>query len=88
MTMAMAAEGTSRHYHWWQIQRRHFNRMAQRYGYRDGAEPVIEHLVARTPGVIDAVTAELPPGFPADLAKAVFEGLSKSAEALARMPAN
>lgn len=88
MTMAMAAEGTSRHYHWWQIQRRHFNRMAESHGYVGGAEPVIQHLVASTPGVIETVTAELPPGFPADLAKAVFEGLAKSAEALARMPAN
>lgn len=86
ITMAMAVEGSNRHYHWMQIQRRHFNHMARKHGYSQGAEPIIERLVESTPQVIDQVGAQLPPGFPQSLADAIFKGLSAAAQALGRAP--
>jgi hypothetical protein len=41
----MAVKGAHRHDHWWQIQRRHFNHMAQKYGYSQGAVAQIQHLI-------------------------------------------
>jgi serine/threonine-protein kinase HipA len=86
LTMAMAVEGANRHYHWGQIQRRHFNFMARKHGYNLGAEAQIQHLIEATPGVIQEVCKQLPADFPQSLADAVFTGLTFSALALSRMP--
>lgn len=86
LTMAMAVEGTNRHYHWWQIQRRHFNHMARKHGYSQGAEAQIQHLVEETPRVIQTVSRQLPTDFPPSLADAIFRGLTDSALALSQMP--
>ena len=85
LTMAMAVEGSNRHYHWWQIQRRHFNHMARKHGYSQGAEAQIQHLIEATPRVIQEVSKELPPDFPPSLADAIFNGLRSSALALSKM---
>lgn len=86
LTMAMAVEGTNRHYHWGQIQRRHFNFMARKHGCNLGAEAQIQHLIEATPGVIQAVCKQLPADFPQSLADAIFMGLTSSALALSSMP--
>ena len=86
--MAMAVEGTNRHDHWWQIQRRHFNHMAQKYGYSQGAETQIQHLIEATPRVIEAVSEQLPADFPPSQADAIFSGLAASALTLSQMPAS
>lgn len=86
--MAMAVEGTNRHDHGWQIQRRHFNHMAQKYGYSQGAEAQIQHLIEATPRVIQAVSQQLPADFPPSLADAIFSGLTASALTLSQMPAS
>lgn len=88
LTMAMAVEGKSRHYHWMQIQRRHFNHMARKYGYSQGAEAQIQHLIEATPRVISEVSAQLPAGFPLQLADAIFTGLLASARLLSHAPEN
>jgi serine/threonine-protein kinase HipA len=86
--MAMAVEGTHRHDHWWQIQRRHFNHMAHKYGYSQGAEAQIQHLIEAIPRVIEAVSQQLPADFPPSLADAIFSGLTASALTLSQMPAS
>ena len=88
LTMAMAVEGANRHYHWWQIQRRHFNHMAQKYGYSQGAEAQIQHLIGATPRVIEAVSQQLPADFPPLVADAIFSGLTAAALTLSQMPAS
>lgn len=88
LTMAMAVEGTNRHYHWWQIQRRHFNHMARKHGYSHGAEAQIQYLVEETPRVIQEVSSQLPADFPQSLAVAVFKGLAASALLLSQMHEN
>jgi len=85
--LAMAVSGKNRHYAFRDIQRRHFNAMAPRCSYGRDAEPIIQRLIARTPGVIERVSGELPEGFPARVADRIFEGLRRTVAALEAMPA-
>lgn len=84
--LAMAIIGKNKHYRIADIQRRHFNSTAVKCFLRNDAEDIIERILQRTPGAIDAVAKRLPAGFPDQVANAVFDGLSKSAEHLSTMP--
>lgn len=86
LKVAMAVAGHNRHYHWLQIQRRHFNHMARQHGYSQGAEDLIQALIEATPRVVAEVSGHLPADFPVAVAEAIFQGLSTSAQALSRMP--
>ena len=81
-TLAMALSGKNRHYAFRDIQRRHFNVMASRCSYGPDAEPILQRLIAQTPGVIERVSADLPEGFPAKVSDRIFEGLRKTVAAL------
>jgi serine/threonine-protein kinase HipA len=89
LRLAMALVGKNRHYEADRIQRRHFNSTARRYGYgnRDGAEPLLQDLISRTPAVIEQVRRSLPEGFSPHVADTVLGGLQLAAQALERMPA-
>jgi serine/threonine-protein kinase HipA len=84
--LAMALLGKTKHYHFKDIQRRHFNSTAAKCFQRPDAEDLIEQVLERTPGAIANVAAKLPEGFPARVAESIFKGLSMAAEQLARMP--
>ncbi|MES2257403.1 MAG: type II toxin-antitoxin system HipA family toxin [Pseudomonadota bacterium] len=84
--LAMALLGKSKHYHFKDVQRRHFNSTAARCFQRDDAEDLIEQVLASTPAAIAAVANRLPPGFPGKVAETIFQGLRTSADQLARMP--
>jgi serine/threonine-protein kinase HipA len=84
--LAMSLRGTSRHYRLHEIQRRHFNAMAQRCGLGTDAENLIQGLIARTASVIDKVSRELPKGFPADVAGPILDNLHNAALRLREMP--
>jgi serine/threonine-protein kinase HipA len=84
--LAMGMWSRSKHDAFRDVQRRHFNTMAQKCSYGDSAEPLIQRLIEDTPRVIARVAAELPPGFPAKVAQAIFAGLQKSADRLEAMP--
>ena len=84
----MAVCGKNRHYLMKDVQRRHFNAMAAKCFYGPSAEDIIEDILERTLGVIEAVTALLPPAFPAQVADGILEGLADSAKRLDAMPAN
>lgn len=85
--LAMAVLGKNKHYRFSDVQRRHFNNSAARYFLRADAEDVIEGVLARTTGAIDAVAARLPPGFPEQVAATIFEGIARSAKQRGAMPA-
>jgi serine/threonine-protein kinase HipA len=87
LRLAMALLGKNRHYHVQQIQRRHFNSTARKVGFGVDAEALIQDLVARTPGVVAQVGAELPRGFSQVVADTVLGGLLRAAQALEGMPA-
>jgi len=84
--LAMALLGKSKHYHFKDVQRRHFNSTAARCFQRPDAEDLIEQVLERTPTAIANVAAKLPAGFPARVAESIFKGLGKAAAQLDQMP--
>jgi serine/threonine-protein kinase HipA len=78
----MAVEGSNRHYLWHSIRRSHWNETARRCGL-ENAEPIIESLTDKTPAVIAAVEAALPPGFPQPVAQRILDGLQAASRRLA-----
>ena len=85
--LAMALLGKNRHYHFKDVQRRHFNRTAALCFQRSDAEDLITQLLQAVPAAIAQVQAQLPSGFPEQVAQPIFQGLRRSAEQLAAMPA-
>ena len=85
--LAMALLGRNRNYVMHEILRRHFNSTAQKVGYGDSAEPIIQDLLARTPAVIAEVQGSLPAGFSTRVAETILGGLEQAAKTLGDMPA-
>ena len=84
--LAMALLGKNKHYHFKDVQRRHFNSTAAKCFQLPDAEALIEQVLERTPLAIDKVAKKLPSGFPERVAASIFKGLRRSAEQLDRMP--
>lgn len=80
--LAMALLGKNKHYHFSGVQRRHFNSTAAKCFLRSDAEDVIERVLARVPGAIEAVCARLPAAFPERIAATILEGIERSARQL------
>ncbi len=79
--MAMAVWGKSRHYVWKNIHRKHFMMTGVACGLNSSiCSDIIDDLLSRTPDVIDRVSAELPAGFPPQVAEAIFEGVKQCAD--------
>ncbi len=85
--LAMAVRTKNAHWKMKDILRRHWLELGTRHGVvtADGqpAQAVIDDLVARTPGVLAHVRAQLPPGFPSEVADSVLAGLQSAAARLA-----
>jgi serine/threonine-protein kinase HipA len=85
--MAMAVRSKNAHWKMRDILRRHWVALGARHGVLDDAGRGVEHLIddiaARTPKVIANVRSQLPKGFPAPLADAVFNGMQAAAQRLA-----
>ncbi len=82
--MAMAVTGHNRHYEWTRILARHWISTARACGIsQDVAQEIIDELIAKTPAVIEQVTAALPASFPTQVADTVFSGLRDAAAKLA-----
>lgn len=73
--MAMALHTKNTHYRIAEIKRRHWNEVAKANALGPDFEAVIQRIVAMTPAVIEAVAAELPPGFPSEVSRRIFDGL-------------
>jgi serine/threonine-protein kinase HipA len=86
LKLAMALQAKTKHYRLADIQRRHFNAMAQRCGLGADMESIISDVIETTPAVIDKVAAELPKKFPSKLFEDITKGIRASAERLAAMP--
>ena len=84
--LAMAVMARRPLYRLREIERRHFNAMAAKSGYGKDAEPIIEKILAATPGVIAQVRERVPKGFPERVAARIFEGLEGAARRLEGMP--
>jgi serine/threonine-protein kinase HipA len=86
--LAMALLGKNKHDRFVDVQRRHFNSTAARCFLRVNAEEVIERVLARTAGAIEAVAARLPVGFPQRVADTIFAGIVRNTKLLGDMPKN
>ncbi|TWI13576.1 autotransporter domain-containing protein [Aerolutibacter ruishenii] len=75
----MAIRTTNAHWKMKEIQRRHWLGLGKRFGVLDdnghGMETILDGLIARTPGVIADVEANLPKDFPEQVAGPVLRGL-------------
>jgi len=80
--LAMALLGKNKHYTMQTIQRRHFDSTAQKVGYAQTAEPIIEDILARTPAAIAEVRADLPRDLSPRVAETILGGLERAAAAL------
>jgi len=85
--LAMAVRTKNAHWKMKEILRRHWLELGRRHGVvtADGrpAPAVIDDLVARTPAALAQVRAQLPHGFPADVADSILEGVHGAAARLA-----
>lgn len=84
--LAMAVSGKNRHYHLAVIMRRHFNATAAKCGWGETAEDIIGELPAKVDDAIEAVSRQLPGGFPEDAAAEIFEGMRSQARRLQQQP--
>jgi serine/threonine-protein kinase HipA len=78
VTMAMAVDGTTRHYRWANIQPRHWQETARRCGMGAFYPRLRDELVERTPMVIDTVRGRIPKGFPEFVSEPILKGLQES----------
>lgn len=81
--MAMGLIGKNKHYRFHDIEPRHFLSTAQATGFpEDLARRAMADLAQKTPGVIAAARAALPPNFPAEVAEPILTGLADRARRL------
>jgi serine/threonine-protein kinase HipA len=85
--LAMAVRTKNAHWKMKDILRRHWLELGTRHGVvtADGrpAQAVVDDLVARTPEALALVRAQLPHGFPSDVADSILEGVQGAAARLA-----
>ncbi len=80
--LAMAVRAGNAHYKMGEIRRRHWNMAAKANALGADFETTLQHFIERAPRVVDEVAAQLPTGFPANVAEPIFEGLCAQARAL------
>ena len=84
--MAMAVRSKNAHWKMRDILRRHWLALGTRHGIvtENGrqVQVILDDLIAQTPGVVDAVRAKLPAGFPEQMADSVLGGLQDAANKL------
>lgn len=84
--LAMAVRGTQNYYNLQQIQRRHWLNHAGQVGLgAAAAEGIIDDVLAAVDGVVTSAYAQLPSGYPMDLADAILQGLERQRARLAGM---
>jgi serine/threonine-protein kinase HipA len=73
--LAMAVHSKNAHYKLAEIQRRHWNAVAKYNGLGEDFETVIQELISKAPGVIEALSSRLPADFPTAVSGSIFDGL-------------
>lgn len=74
ITMAMALDGKSRHYHWNGIRLRHWLETARRCGVPQ-METLIRDIIDQTPAALERVRDGIPAGFPEEIAGSILDGV-------------
>ncbi|MCP3175883.1 MAG: type II toxin-antitoxin system HipA family toxin [Desulfuromonadales bacterium] len=85
LRMAMAVNGRNRHYAWARILHRHWLGTAQACRLpAEEMETIVGDLLDRMDEVIQTVTEQLPPSFPADTAGPILDGMREARDRLIR----
>ena len=85
LRMAMALKGKNRHYHWARILHRHWLGTAHACRFpAEEMEAIIDDLLGRMDGVIQAVTDQLSPSFPSDVASPILDGMREARDRFIR----
>jgi serine/threonine-protein kinase HipA len=86
MKMAMAFKGKHAHYLWDSVLPRHVISTARlcRFPISE-AEVMIDGLLQEMDDVIERTAGQLPPDFPGDLARAVFDGMTQARDRFVRL---
>ena len=83
--MAMGLLGKNKHYRFHDIEPRHFLATARATGFPENqARQALSDLAQKTPGVIKAARAALPPDFPTEIAEPILTGLASRASRLTK----
>ena len=83
--MAMALKGQNNHYHWHNIQRRHFIDTAKHANYSPlRAEIILDEMLEQVETVIKKVSATIPTTFPQQIANAIFDGMRNMKKKLSK----
>jgi serine/threonine-protein kinase HipA len=77
--MAMAVEGTTRHYRWHDMQPRHWVETGKRCGMQAEVQRLIDEVLGKVPTVIATVGNRIPKDFPAAVADRILTGIETSA---------
>ena len=81
--MAMGLWGKNKHYLWRNMQKQHLLTTGIACGLSESVcVDIIDDMIGKTLDVIDLVSAQLPAGFPAQVADAIFEGVRLKAKML------
>ncbi len=81
--MAMALEGKNNHYHWHNIQRRHFLSAAKAANYSvENAENILDTMLDKVEHVIQQVSNQIPKKFPHKIADPIFNGMKNMRDRL------
>lgn len=76
--MAMSLVGKNTHYHWHNIQRRHFLETAKAINYPpEQAESILDNILEQIDRVIEEVKDSLPKNFPQQISQPIFDGMIK-----------
>lgn len=81
--LAMAVRSKSPHWKLTDILPRHWDSVAKLAGFGD-AKALRAEIAEQLPGVISSAHAQLPSDFPAHVAQSIFDGMSASAQHLAK----
>ena len=82
--MAMGLWGKNKHCLWKNIQKQHLITTGISCGLSElVCVGIIDGMIAKTPGVIERVSGQLPSGFPSLVSDAIFEGVRSRAKTLA-----
>lgn len=76
LKMAMALREKTNHYHWHNVQRRHFLETAKFVDFSvERAEKILDETLSQVNSVIKQITAELPKTFPKNVSQPIFDGI-------------
>ncbi len=78
LKMAMAVKSKSTHYHWYNIQLRHWLAMSDKCNFpQENMQAIIDDVFDKMDEVIDKVSKSLPLQFPTHISEPIFDGMRK-----------